>query len=158
MKFSIIFIKELSGDKASVYSVKYGNKEFSELQNFLYKFQDNHQDLLNRIFQRIHLISKRHGVQDSFFRRESPESHNVFRLMDTDELRLYCIMFSKIVLLFGSGGKKLRKTKKLDQNPYLDAEVTRLMKIEDAINFQIRRGTIALTSQALEGDLDNLEF
>ena len=158
MKFSIINIKELSGDKALVYSVKYENKEVSELQNFLYKFQDTHQDLLHNIFQRIHLISKRNGVQSSFFKRESPESHNVYRLLKTKELRVYCIMFDNIVLLFGSGGIKKSGTKKLNENPSLEAEVERLMKIEDVVRFQIKRGFIGLTKNGFEGELNNLEY
>ena len=158
MKFSIIKIEALSGDKATVYSVKYENKEVSELQNFLYKFQDTHQDLLHKIFQRIHLISKRHAIQNSFFKRESPESHNVFRLAKTKELRIYCIMFDNIVLLFGSGGVKKEGTEKLSENPALEKEVKRLMQIEDAVRFQIKRGYIALTESGFEGDLDNLEY
>ncbi len=158
MKFSIINIKALSGDKAEIYSVKYENKEVSELQNFLYKFQDTHQDLLQKIFQRIHQISKRNGIQLSFFRRESPESHNVFRLLKTNELRIYCIMFDNIVLLFGSGGVKKAGTKKLNENPPLAEEVKRLMQIEDAIRLQLRRGYITLTENGFEGELDNLEY
>ncbi len=158
MKFSIILINDLSGDKASVYSVKFQNKEITELQSFLYKFQDTHKEVLDQIFLRIQMISKRSGIQKSFFRRESPENYNVFRLMETDNLRLYCILFSNVVLLFGSGGTKLQNTRKLVQNPLLEAEVKKLMKIEDAIKWQFRKGTITLTSHGFDGDLDNFEF
>lgn len=153
MKFSIIHINELSGNKAQVYSLIYESKSISELQSFAYKFQDIYPDVIHQVFQRIHIISKRDGIQDSFFKRESPESHNVFRLLETENLRLYCIMFSNIFLLFGSGGKKKHKTKKNIENPHLEKEIRTLMSIEDAINRRISSGDLSISCNGFEGNL-----
>lgn len=158
MKFSIIHIKELSGAKVQIYSLKYEGKEVSELQLFMYKFQDTHDQLIKQILQRIVLISQREGIQDSFFRRECKESNNIFRLMETEELRIYCIKFSNIILLFGSGGIKKYKTKKLSENPHLEKEVENLIKVENAINKKIKNGDLKITESSIEGDLEDLEL
>ncbi len=138
MKFSIINIKALSGEKAAVCTVKFDNKYYTELESFTTKFQDSHKEILDQIFLRIQMISKRNGIQSSFFKRESPKSHNVFRLLESQELRIYCILFDNVVLLFGSGGVKKKRTRKLDENPPLEREVNRLMKIEEAIRFNLK--------------------
>jgi hypothetical protein len=156
VKFSIIHIEPLSGKKAQVYTLKYEDKYVSELQLFANKFNDSDQKIIHEIFQRIYTISTRDGIQESFFRRESPESHHVFRLLETDELRLYCIMFSDIILLFGSGGKKTFNTQKNKENPHLDKEIKKIMQIEDCINRYIKSGELKITSSGLEGELNNL--
>jgi hypothetical protein len=158
VKFSIIHIKELSCCKAQVYSVKYEGKDVSELQSFYYKFQDSHPVVIHEAFQRIALIAKRDGIEESFFKRESPLSHNVFRLLETNELRLYCIMFSNIILLFGSGGLKTFNTKTNKQNPHLDKEINRLIKIEDTINTRLKSGELKITVDGLVGNLTDLEI
>jgi hypothetical protein len=158
VKFSIIHIEELSGAKAQIYTLKYEGKYVSELQSFIYKFQDTHSKILDEVVQRIHTISKRNGIEESFFLRECPESHNVFRLLETSDLRIYCIMFSNVVLLFGSGGPKKPGTKKLIENPALDKEVKKLMKIEDAVNKRIKSGELNKTIRGLEGNLNDIEL
>lgn len=158
MKFSIIHIKELSGCKAQVYSVKYEGKDVSELQSFYYKFQDTHPVVVQNAIQRINVIAQRDGIQNSFFKRESPESHNVFRLLETDDLRLYCIMFSNIILVFGSGGLKTFRTKKNIENPHLDKEIKKLMKLEDVIHSRIDNTELIITAEGFEGNLIDLEI
>ncbi len=158
MKFSIIYLKPLSGIKASIYTIKYEGKEISEFHSFILKFQDDESELINKILLRIQYISKRDGIQNTFFRRECPESHNVFRLMETSNLRIYCIMFSNVALLFGNGGKKIHGKNKLNQNPHLDKEVIKLMNIEDAINLKIQMGELKITNNGLEGNFENIEL
>ena len=158
MKFSIIYLEPLSGIKAKVYTVKYEGKEISEFQSFIYKFQDDHSDLLEIIIQRVKNISCRDGIQETFFRRECSESHHVFRLLETSDLRIYCLMFSNVALLFGSGGKKIKDTKKNSENPHLNREINKLIKIEDAINLKIKSGDLKITDNGLEGNLEQIDI
>jgi len=159
VKFSIIHIKAFSGEKANIYTLKYDNKEFSEFQSFSHKFLDSHDEIIQRIAKRIFYISTRDGIQESFFKRESSESHNVFRLRETGpEIRIYCIKYSHIILLFGSGGIKKYKTKKNIENPHLQKEINKLIKIEDAINKKLDSGEIKITDQGFEGNLKGIEL
>ena len=158
MKFSIINIEPLSGTKAKVYSVKFEEKYASELVIFVHKFHDTHPQIIDEAIQRIRLIAQREGFQNSFFRRECSETHNVFRLFETKDIRLYCIKFDTTLLLFGSGGIKKNKEKKLKDNPYLEKEVKKLQKIEDAINKRIKSGELSITSEGFIGNLDDLEL
>ncbi|MHB1688442.1 MAG: hypothetical protein ACYCVH_13860 [Ignavibacteriaceae bacterium] len=158
MKFSIIYLEPLSGIKAKVYTVKYEGKEISEFTSFVYKFQDDHSDLLKIIIQRIQNISCRDGIQETFFRRESKKTHNVFRLLETNDLRIYCLMFSKVALLFGSGGIKIKDTTKNNQNPHLEKEIDKLIRIEDAINLKIKSGDLKITDNGLEGNLEQIDI
>jgi len=158
VKFSILNIKSLSGSKAQIYSIKYEEKYASELKIFIDKFNDSHTEIVNEAIQRIQLIAQKEGVQDSFFRRECPKSHNVFRLLETKELRLYCIKLDSTILLFGySGTKKFNKIK-LKDNPSLQQEVKTLQKIEDAIKERIKKGELSITPEGLKGNLENLEI
>lgn len=158
MKFSIINIEPLSGTKANVYSIKYEEKYASELIIFVHKFHDSHPQIIDEAIQRIRLIAQRDGIQDSFFRRECSETHNVFRLLETKDIRLYCIRFDTTILIFGSGGIKKIKEKKLKDNPHLEKEVKKLQKIEDAINKRIKSGELSITSEGFIGNLDDLEL
>jgi len=158
VKFSIINIKSLSGNKVNSYSIRYEDKEISELQSFLYKFQDSDLEILQNIYKRIQNIANKDGMQNSFFKRESPESHHVFRLLETGTLRIYCIIYSNIILLFGSGGYKIEGTRTLKENPHLEKEVLDLMKIEDAINRYLDLREMKITDDGFEGELNNLEL
>jgi hypothetical protein len=158
VKFSIINIEPLSGPKAKIYSIKFEEKYASELIVFVNKFHDSHPHIIDEAIQRIRLIAQREGIQDSFFRRECSETHNVFRLLETKDIRLYCIKFDSALLLFGSGGIKTIKKNKLKDNPHLEKEVKKLQKIEDAINKRINSGELSITSEGFLGNLDNLEL
>ena len=158
MKFSIINIEPLSGTKAKVHSVKFEEKYASELTIFVHKFHDTHPQIVDEAIQRIRLIAQREGIQDSFFRRECSETHNIFRLLETKDIRLYCIKFDTTLLLFGSGGIKKNKENKLKDNPYLEKEVKKLQKVEDAINKRIKSGELSITSEGFIGNLIDLEL
>ena len=159
MKFTIIHIEPLSGEKAHIYSLKYEGKDVTELQGFTYKFYDSHFEVIAKTIQRIQTISKRDGIQDSFFKRESPGSHNVFRLSNTKKnIRLYCIKFSRIMLLFGTGTIKKEGTIKNVENPAIEKIIDDLMKIEDSINKRLDSGDLKITPNGFEGDLTNLEI
>jgi hypothetical protein len=60
--------------------------------------------------------------------------------------------------LFGSGGIKKNKGKKLKDNPYLEKEVKKLQKVEDAINKRIKSGELSIISEGFIGNLDDLEL
>lgn len=156
MKFSIIHIEPLSGEKAQVYTIKYEDKYDSELRCFADKFNDTQPELIQNIFQRIYLISNRDGIQESFFRRESAKPNNVFRLMETEDLRIYCIMFSNIFLLFGSGNVKLHGTVNNDDNPQLQIEIDKLILTENCINKYLDSGDLKITCNGFEGNLNDL--
>jgi hypothetical protein len=153
VKFSIIHIEPLSGEKAKVYTLKYEEKYVSELQIFADKFNDTHPDLIKSIFQRIQLISKRDGIQESFFRRECRKPNNVFRLMETEDLRIYCIMFSNIILLFGCGNLKKSGTVNNDENPQLQIEIDKLITLENCINRYLDSGELKISCNGFEGNL-----
>lgn len=158
MKFSIIYIKELSGEFAQIYTIKFDNKEISELQSFMFRFSDSHKEIIDEIFLQIQEISKSTGIQDQFFRRESPENYNVFRILNRGTLRLYCLKLENIVLIFGSGKKKRFKTKKLRENPQLVDFVRQLEQVEDAINIRKNQGQIRIDQNGISGNLLDFEF
>ncbi|NMB82257.1 MAG: hypothetical protein GYA14_10610 [Ignavibacteria bacterium] len=158
MKFSIIHIESLSGKNAQVYSLHYEGKYAPELQIFVDKFGDSHPNVIQSTIRRIYTISNRDGIQESFFKRESPESHNVFRLLETEWLRIYCIIFGNIILLFGAGDKKRLNTKKNIENPQIEKIVSELMKVEDCIKNKIHDGELILTMDGFLGNLIDITF
>ena len=153
MKFSIIPL--YNGKKSKVYTIHFSDKELSEYDQFVFDNMSIVPDAVRILNTQIKNMSCRYGLSEHYFKRESPESHSVFRIDDTEEnLRLYCIKFSRVAIVLGSGGIKSPGTIKLIENPHLNAICDLLMQIEDLINERIKSKEIIITDDCIEGDLN----
>ena len=152
MNFSIIPV--YSGKKAKTYTIQFENSELSEYYQFVFDHKDNFPTTILELNEKLKNMVKTHGLIEEFFTRECPESHNVFRIKNTDELRLYCIKFSNVAIILGRGGLKIPGTIKLSENPYLQDIVNQLMKIEDLIVERIKSKEIKVTDDLIEGNLN----
>lgn len=153
MKFKIIPL--YSGKRAKTYTIHIAGDELNSYYKFVFALQNNYSLEILSLDEKIRNMCQHHGLDDNFFKRESPLSHNVFRVTGTGNVRLYCIKFSKVAIIVSGGGIKKAGTIKLAENPNLLSEVKFLQQIEDQINSRIDSGEIQITNDEITG---NLEF
>lgn len=134
MKFLLKKKNELSGNKATVYTVELedGTDLFDQ---FLSENHGDYDDDLSNILQRIRSMATKTGAQEHFFKtKEGKPGDQVCALYDTPEknLRLYCIRMGNTVIILGGGGPKttrtLQKDPKLKKENYIIREVSEVIK------------------------------
>ncbi len=139
MKYRLVKIEELSGNKASFYTIKYDNKELSLFEEFIALHQNSLKDEIKSILKRLRTIGTKTGAREHYFKKwEGQPGDGVAALYDTPNkrLRLYCIRFSNSIVILGSGGEKnvraLQDDKTLHTANYflrqLSAEMTTRIK------------------------------
>ena len=104
--------------------------------------------------QRVLCLKITCGFIDEFFIRESSPDFNVFKITETDDLRLYCIRYSGITIIVGGGGIKSPDKFKLKENPHLQRKVNFLIEIEKMILERLASKEIRITDNGFEGDLN----
>jgi hypothetical protein len=102
MDFELVKIKDLSGRKASFYTVVRNGDNKSLFETFL---EENSITFKNKIFdiiRRIKTISNKTGVIDGFFKpNEGKPGDGLCALYDQpgSKLRLYCIRFGREIVI-----------------------------------------------------------
>lgn len=153
MNFSIVPLHD--GKKAKIYAIRFPDKELTEFEQFVYENMLIVPDAIRTLKTQLKRMANNSGLVNEFFKRESKQPYNVFRIEDTEEdLRLYCIKFSGVAIVLGRGGIKLPGKIKLIENPHLNEIVEQLKNIEDLIVERIKSKEITLTDNGLEGNLD----
>jgi len=151
VKFSIIPLK--SGNKAKIYTIQFEDQSISEYYRFVDDHKSEYPEIVNELDVRLTYMVRNYGIPDHFFKRESPKPYNVFRIENTEDLRIYCIKFSNVAIVLGNGGIKLPDTIKLNENPDLQKIRNLLMGIEDLITDRIKTGDVIINDKELKGNL-----
>lgn len=164
MKCELIKIDELSGNKASIYSVIIEEKDVSLFDAFIDENFDLHSSEITNITQRLKTIGTKTGAREQFFKlNEGFPGDGVCALYDDPEkkLRLYCIRYGTMIIILGGGGPKpknlkaLQESKKLTEENYLMRAISR--KITEKIKDKDIRLSIHTTD--FEGELSfEVEF
>jgi hypothetical protein len=113
--------------KATFYTFRFQDEEFSEFDKFFNQFneQEKFDKEMDTITYWMQVIG-REGVLERYFR---PEGGNA-KAIPIDigrKLRLYCFRIDNIFLLIGGGGHKL--VKKYQDDPVLNNAVTTVKKV-----------------------------
>lgn len=159
MKFSLNKKSQLSGSKATVYSVELedGTDVFDQ---FLSENTGDYDNDLKDILRRIRTMASKTGAQEHFFKtKEGNPGDGVCALYDTPEkhLRLYCIRMGNAVIILGGGGPKSTRT--LQQDPKLKKENYLLREISEKITGKMISKEIRFSDDELEliGEIINHE-
>lgn len=146
MRYKIVKIPQLSGKKATIYSViRHGEQE-----SFLEKFVKENKDLFlsetKDILKRLWTIGHLTGARIGFFKHdEGVPGDGVCALFDEEQsnLRLYCIRYGTQIIILGNGGPKpkniraLQLDDKLRETNYflrwLSGEITTRIKNREII-------------------------
>lgn len=157
MKYRLEKIKDLSGSKASVYTIRFDGEVVSLFETFLLKHENSFKDELNNILQRLITIGTKTGARAHYFKNwEGRPGDGVAALYDSPnkKLRLYCIRFSNAIVILGSGGEKNVRT--LQENEQLKAANYFLRQLSKEITNRIKSQDIRYINDYLdfEGDLE----
>ena len=158
MTFSLNKKEQLSGDKATVYSVQLedGTDLFDQ---FLSENNEKYRKDVRDILQRIRAISNKTGAQEHFFKlHEGKPGDGLCALYDTPDkhLRLYCIRMGNSVVILGGGPKS---THTLQKDPKLKEENYLLREISEEITDKMKNGELRFSDDELEliGKIINYE-
>ena len=151
MNFKIIPL--YSGKKAKIYTIRIEDAELSEYEQFVFDNRIARPTIVKTLDLTLKNMVRKSGFIDEFFLRESPLEFNVFKITETDDVRLYCIRYSGVAIIVGGGGIKIPKTIKLNENPHLQKKVDFLVEIESKIQERIDSKKIRITDDGIEGDL-----
>ncbi len=158
MEIKLVKIEQISGDKASVYTIwiKERNKKLFDV--FLEENKNDFLDELKDIVQRLKVIGNKTGAREQFFKlNEGKPGDGVCALYDTPDknLRLYCIRFGKLIIVVGGGGHKPKQMRSLQESEKLTKENYFLRKISEIITQKIKDGDITFSDDymSFEGDL-----
>ena len=149
MKYELIKIDELSGNKASIYSVIIDEDDSSLFEKFIDENIDLHLSEINNITQRLKTIGSKIN--------EGNPGDGVSALYDDPDknLRLYCIRYGTMIIVLGGGGPKPKDIRALQESEKLTEENYLLRAISQKITEKITDKDIRLSSYTndFEGEL-----
>jgi len=158
MKYKLVKLNKLSGNKASIYTIHLEKEKKTLFDSFLEDNKISFKDELKDIVSRLKVIGSKTGARDYFFKlNEGKPGDGVCALYDKpgSNLRLYCIKYGTLIVIVGSGGYKAKSIRKLQQNKKLTEENYLLREISAAIKTKMDDNEIEFSSDFMdfEGDL-----
>ena len=157
MKYKLVEIAELSGNKATIYTVIDCNDNKTLFDYFLEENGDLHLSEIKDIIARLKVIGEKTGAREQFFKlNEGSPGDGVCALYDLPnyKLRLYCIRYGTQIIILGGGGPK--KVQKLQQDEKLTKESYFLRELSIKITERLRDKDINYnySGDKFEGDLE----
>jgi len=159
MKYKLKKETQLSGNKASIYTIYVCEDNKTLLEKFIEENKNLHLSELNDIILRLKVIGTKTNAREQFFKlKEGKPGDGVCALYDepNSNLRLYCIRYGSILLIVGGGGPKSKKIRALQEDKKLTYENKILKEISEEIRKRTKEGTIKFTNNGkdFEGDLE----
>lgn len=156
MKSKLVYLTELSGDKASIYSILTEDRKGTFLDHFIAEYKRDYMQDLISIMGRLRSIGNTVGALESFFKLDEGLEWNdlVCALYDIPDrhLRLYCIRLNENIVIVGNGGPK--DVRAWQDDPKLEREVNEMMHYSKIIRTKLDSGTLRIANGLrLEGDL-----
>jgi hypothetical protein len=156
VKFEIIKLENLSGVRATVYSVTLNDETHTLFERFIVENRSDYINELKDISTQIRVIAHKTGIRDNFFDKpEGKFGQDIWALYDKPRgrLRLYCMQLGHIVIILGGGGPK--NTRTLQEDPKLKLENDLMRMVSDALTQRIKDKEIRWSSDGTEliGDL-----
>ena len=104
MKYKLVKLQTLSGNKASVYSILQSDENVTSLEKFIKENESSFKDEIKNILMRLKSIGQKAGAKEYFFKIfEGNPGDGVCALYDEPEsnLRLYCIRYGTQIRISG---------------------------------------------------------
>jgi len=157
MKCKLKKITNLSGNKASVYSVVIGEGNKTLYEQFITENFNSYKSEIININKRLQVIGTKTGARDIYFKlNEGVPGDGLAALYDDHKrkLRLYCIRYGNQIIIVGGGGPKSTKT--LQDDPKLKNENYFLRWLSKQITLRLN-DDICFSKDGLDFS-GNLEF
>ena len=158
MKYEVVKLGHLSGNKASIYTIWFEEPNRTSFEIFINENRNVFKSEIKDITSRLITIGKTVGAREQYFKTgEGIPGDGVCALCDTPrkKLRLYCIRYGTLLLIIGGGGPK--KVKKLQQDDKLKDENFFLLKLSAEITERIKNNEIWFSENYMEFE-GNLTF
>lgn len=160
MKFALVEIEELSGNKLKVYSIIPEDDEdegYTLYDRFIdengTKFKIEVEDITNR----IEIMARYTGLREDFIKGgEGNLGDGIYALYDKPDsnLRLYFIRFGNVAIVLGSGGEKPKSIRRFQENPQLKDANYFLRKVSAALADAVQEGSLIISNEGLESKTD----
>jgi hypothetical protein len=145
MKFELIELENLSGPKATFYSVFIDDDSETLFEKFYDENKDTFREELKSIVKTLDIIALDNGARRTYFKEnEGKLGDLVCALYDTPKsnLRLYCIRLGNTVIILGGGGQKDKSLRALQEDVKLTHENYLMRKLSDLLYKKIKEGEI----------------
>ena len=160
MKYKLVKLQRLSGNKASIYSVVQNDETESFLDKFIKENKDSFKGEIKDILMRLTVIGQKTGARVNFFKPfEGRPGDGVCAIYDEPDskLRLYCIRYGTQIVVLGSGGPKSKRIRKLQEDKKLTDENSFVVWLSNEITTRIKEREITYLNDHLDFS-GNLEF
>ena len=157
MKFTLVELEELSGEKLKVYSLFIGDEELTCFDKFIEENQESYESEITDITSRLEVMANHTGLRDDFIKPgEGNLGDGIHALYDKPEsnLRLYFIRYGNIAVILGGGGPKPKSIRKLQDDPKLKAENFLLRTVSAVLAQAVQEGTLWITNAGFESTTD----
>jgi hypothetical protein len=159
VNYEIVELEELSGPKATVYSIIKEGDRLTLFDHFIKEHVENYKEELKCIINRLQQMGKTTGAREQYFKcNEGKPGDGVCALYDEPgkELRLYCIRYGKVAILLGSGGPKKREIMAWQHDKKLTKEAQIIIGISKNITNRLMEGEIYWSANGckLSGNLN----
>lgn len=158
MNYRLIKIDNLSGNKASLYSIIGEHENKNLFQQFIDENFNSHKSEILNIVSRLKSIGNKTGAREHYFKtKEGAYGDSIWALYDVpnSNLRLYIIHFGVQLIILGGGGPK--NVRALQEDPKLKHENYLLRSLSKVIDQRIADKEIKYIENGLDFS-GNLEF
>ncbi len=155
MKIKLVKITQLSGNKASIYTVLIDNDNGTLFDKFIIENKISFKSELHNLTVRLKTMGQDTGAREHFFKQfEGNPGDGVCALYDEPKshLRLYCIRYGTTLVIVGGGGYKPKNIRALQEDPKLTAENHKMRSISQLITAKMSEGQIWFTKDYMEFD------
>ncbi len=154
--YELVEIEELSGSKATIYSVLLDGDDLTLFDHFVEEYGISHKAAIKDLIARLQVIGSMTGAREQFFKHfEGRPGDGVCALCDSDnrELRLFCVRYGNVAIILGGGGVK--DVRAWQDDPKLSKEAHRMIEVSDEILAKLQSGAIWWSADGtqLEGEL-----
>lgn len=160
MRFKLVKLIRLSGNKASLYSIVQNDESETFLDKFIRENENSFIDEIKNILMRLKSMGHKTGARETFFKaHEGTPGDGVCALYDKPDskLRLYCIRFGTQLIVVGNGGPKPKTMRTFQEDEKLTDENFFLRWLSEELTSRIREKEIVYINDHLDFS-GNLEF
>lgn len=143
MKFELVILDNLSGDKTTILSPILEGQKLTLYELFVEANRNRYRAELVDIDERLENIGKVTGLMDEFFKTGSGKfGQNICTFKDHPRslLRLYFIEFGNAAIILGGGGHKPKSVRTSQEVPQLAAELEILGLIAETLKKAEEKG------------------
>ncbi|MCF2443660.1 hypothetical protein L0657_06805 [Dyadobacter sp. CY345] len=144
MQYELVKSK-LSGDAATIYSIKLEGEKVTQFEKFLSKYYSDYKTEINSIVSRLKVIGNDTGLRLGFYKEnEGALLDGVCALFDSPnkELRVYFLKNGKDNIILGGGGPKSKAIRAYQEDEILDKEANIIKQLSKDLTQRIKAGDI----------------